>query len=68
MIGFTGTGGAGKSSVVDELVRRFHREFPERRIGLLLIDPTRRPRNSARQHGLKCVVHKAGSALKAAVC
>lgn len=42
VIGFTGTGGAGKSSVVDELVRRFHSEFPERRIGLLLVDPTRR--------------------------
>jgi methylmalonyl-CoA mutase len=42
VIGFTGTGGSGKSSVVDELVRRFHREFPERSIGLVLIDPTRR--------------------------
>jgi methylmalonyl-CoA mutase len=42
VIGFTGTGGAGKSSVVDELVRRFRLEFPEKRIGLLLVDPTRR--------------------------
>jgi methylmalonyl-CoA mutase len=42
VIGFTGTGGAGKSSVVDEVVRRFRLEFPERRIGLLLVDPTRR--------------------------
>jgi methylmalonyl-CoA mutase len=42
VIGFTGTGGSGKSSVVDELVRRFHAEFPERRLGLLLVDPTRR--------------------------
>jgi methylmalonyl-CoA mutase len=42
VIGFTGTGGSGKSSVVDELVRRFRSEFPERSIGLLLVDPTRR--------------------------
>jgi methylmalonyl-CoA mutase len=42
VIGFTGTGGSGKSSVVDELVRRFHLEFPEKSVGLLLVDPTRR--------------------------
>ena len=42
VIGFTGTGGAGKSSVVDELVRRFRVAHPQLRIGLLLVDPTRR--------------------------
>jgi methylmalonyl-CoA mutase len=42
VVGFTGTGGSGKSSVVDELVRRFHGEFPDRHVGLLLVDPTRR--------------------------
>lgn len=42
VVGFTGTGGAGKSSVVDELVRRFRLELPERTIGLVLMDPTRR--------------------------
>ena len=42
VVGFTGTGGAGKSSVVDEMVRRFRLEFPSRRIGCLLVDPTRR--------------------------
>jgi len=42
VVGFTGTGGAGKSSVVDELVRRFRLDFPDCNIGLLLIDPTRR--------------------------
>jgi isobutyryl-CoA mutase len=42
VIGFTGTGGAGKSSVVDELVRRLRRDAPELRIALLLVDPTRR--------------------------
>ncbi len=42
VVGFTGTGGAGKSSVVDELVRRFRQALPERRIGVVLVDPTRR--------------------------
>ncbi|MBW2269004.1 MAG: cobalamin-dependent protein [Deltaproteobacteria bacterium] len=42
VVGFTGTGGAGKSSVVDELLRRFRHEFPECSIALLLVDPTRR--------------------------
>jgi len=42
VVGFTGTGGAGKSSVVDELVRRLRIDYPELAIGLLLIDPTRR--------------------------
>jgi methylmalonyl-CoA mutase len=42
VIGLTGTGGSGKSSVLDELVRRLHRDFPERSLGILLMDPTRR--------------------------
>jgi methylmalonyl-CoA mutase len=42
VIGFTGTGGAGKSSVVDELVRRLRRDAPDLRLALLLVDPTRR--------------------------
>jgi len=42
VIGFTGTGGAGKSSVVDELVMRLRRDAPVLRIALLLVDPTRR--------------------------
>ncbi|MEE8165618.1 MAG: methylmalonyl-CoA mutase family protein, partial [Myxococcota bacterium] len=42
IVGFTGTGGAGKSSVVDELVRRLRRDAPGIRIALLLVDPTRR--------------------------
>ncbi|HVP29952.1 MAG TPA: methylmalonyl-CoA mutase family protein [Myxococcota bacterium] len=42
VVGLTGTGGAGKSSVVDELVRRLRFDAPGRRIGLLLVDPTRR--------------------------
>ncbi len=42
IVGFTGTGGAGKSSVVDEIVRRLRRDQPALTIGCLLVDPTRR--------------------------
>ncbi|TAM28805.1 MAG: methylmalonyl-CoA mutase, partial [Nevskiaceae bacterium] len=42
VIGFTGTGGAGKSSVVDELLLRFLEAFPTMRIAVLAVDPTRR--------------------------
>ena len=42
VIGFTGTGGAGKSSVVDEVVQRFLAYFPAMRIAVLAVDPTRR--------------------------
>jgi methylmalonyl-CoA mutase len=42
VLGFTGTGGAGKSSVVDEIVRRFRLDAPALRIGIVLVDPTRR--------------------------
>ncbi|PKM00955.1 MAG: methylmalonyl-CoA mutase, partial [Gammaproteobacteria bacterium HGW-Gammaproteobacteria-7] len=41
-LGITGTGGAGKSSVTDELVNRFLQHFPQMRIGVLAVDPTRR--------------------------
>ncbi|MGH8273349.1 MAG: methylmalonyl-CoA mutase family protein, partial [Gammaproteobacteria bacterium] len=42
VVGLTGTGGAGKSSVVDELLLRFLHAFPEMRIAVLAVDPTRR--------------------------
>lgn len=42
VLGVTGTGGAGKSSVVDELLLRFLHSFPEMRIAVLAVDPTRR--------------------------
>ncbi|MGA0587498.1 methylmalonyl-CoA mutase family protein [Dyella sp. KRB-257] len=42
VIGITGTGGAGKSSVVDELLLRFLQAFPKMRIAVLAVDPTRR--------------------------
>jgi len=42
VIGITGTGGAGKSSVTDELLNRVLASFPEKRIAVLAVDPTRR--------------------------
>ena len=42
VVGITGTGGAGKSTVTDELLGRFAQHFPEMRIAVLAVDPTRR--------------------------
>jgi methylmalonyl-CoA mutase len=42
VLGITGTGGAGKSSVTDELLNRFGQCFPAMRIAVLAVDPTRR--------------------------
>ena len=40
-LGITGTGGAGKSSITDELVRRFIRDFPDKSVAILAVDPSR---------------------------
>ena len=42
VIGITGTGGAGKSSVTDELLSRFAQHLPDISIAILAVDPTRR--------------------------
>jgi methylmalonyl-CoA mutase len=42
VVGITGTGGAGKSSVTDELLNRFGQCFPDMKIAVLAVDPTRR--------------------------
>ena len=42
VVGITGTGGAGKSSVTDEILNRFVTCFPDMRIAVLAVDPTRR--------------------------
>jgi methylmalonyl-CoA mutase len=42
VVGFTGTGGSGKSSILDELVLRFRTDFPDRRIAVISVDPSRR--------------------------
>lgn len=47
VLGITGTGGAGKSSLTDELVRRFLREFDDKTIAILSIDPTKQKTGGA---------------------
>ncbi len=47
ILGITGTGGAGKSSLVDELVRRFLIDFPEKYIGVISVDPSKRKTGGA---------------------
>ncbi len=47
VIGLTGTGGAGKSSLTDEIVRRFINDFPDLRVAILSIDPTKRKTGGA---------------------
>jgi len=42
VLGITGTGGAGKSSLTDELLRRFLLDAPDRRVAVLSVDPTRK--------------------------
>ncbi len=42
VLGITGTGGAGKSSLTDELLNRFRAAFPDLDIAVLAVDPTRR--------------------------
>ena len=41
LVGITGTGGAGKSSLTDELVRRFLTEFEDLTIGIISVDPSK---------------------------
>lgn len=47
VLGITGTGGAGKSSLVDELVRRFLIDFKDKYIGIISVDPTKRKTGGA---------------------
>ncbi|MFN3343641.1 MAG: methylmalonyl-CoA mutase family protein, partial [Flavobacteriales bacterium] len=47
VLGITGTGGAGKSSMVDEIVRRFLLDFPDKHIGIVSVDPSKRKTGGA---------------------
>lgn len=47
ILGITGTGGAGKSSMIDELIRRFLRDFPDKKLGIISVDPSKRKTGGA---------------------
>ncbi|MCB0642056.1 MAG: methylmalonyl-CoA mutase, partial [Phaeodactylibacter sp.] len=47
ILGITGTGGAGKSSLVDELIRRFLADFEDKRIAVVSVDPSKRKTGGA---------------------
>ncbi|MHA2098226.1 MAG: methylmalonyl-CoA mutase family protein [Candidatus Kariarchaeaceae archaeon] len=47
VIGVTGTGGAGKSSLTDELVSRFLLDFPDKTVAVVSIDPSKRKSGGA---------------------
>ncbi|GGJ83123.1 Fused isobutyryl-CoA mutase [Lentibacillus kapialis] len=47
VLGITGTGGAGKSSLTDELIRRFVNEIPDKKIAIISIDPTKKKTGGA---------------------
>lgn len=47
VLGITGTGGAGKSSLVDELLRRFLLDFPDKSIAIVSVDPSKRKTGGA---------------------
>jgi methylmalonyl-CoA mutase len=47
VLGITGTGGAGKSSLVDELVRRFLIDFKDKKIAIVSVDPSKRKTGGA---------------------
>ncbi|HUS87131.1 MAG TPA: methylmalonyl-CoA mutase family protein [Bacteroidales bacterium] len=47
VLGITGTGGAGKSSLVDEFVRRFLIDFPDKNMAIVCVDPSKRKTGGA---------------------
>ena len=47
VLGITGTGGAGKSSLIDELIRRFLNDFDNIKIGIICVDPSKRKSGGA---------------------
>jgi isobutyryl-CoA mutase len=47
VLGVTGTGGSGKSSLVDEFIRRFMSDFPDKKLGVICVDPSKRKTGGA---------------------
>ncbi len=47
VLGITGTGGAGKSSLIDELLLRFHQYYKDKKVALVSVDPTKKKTQGA---------------------
>lgn len=47
VLGITGTGGAGKSSLIDEIIRRFLMDFDDKKLGIISVDPSKRKTGGA---------------------
>jgi methylmalonyl-CoA mutase len=47
VVGLTGTGGAGKSSLTDEILRRFQAAHPDKSVAVVSVDPTKRKSGGA---------------------
>ncbi len=47
VLGITGTGGAGKSSLIDELLIRWRAQYPDKKVALVSVDPTRKSTQGA---------------------
>jgi methylmalonyl-CoA mutase len=47
VLGITGTGGAGKSSLIDETLLRFHRYYGDKNVALISVDPTKKKTQGA---------------------
>jgi isobutyryl-CoA mutase len=47
VVGITGTGGAGKSSLIDEILLRINRYFPAKKVALISVDPTKKKTQGA---------------------
>jgi len=47
ILGITGTGGSGKSSMVDEIIRRFLTTYPEKKMAVISVDPSKRKTGGA---------------------
>ncbi len=47
VLGITGTGGSGKSSMVDEIIRRFLHDFEDKTIAIISVDPSKRKTGGA---------------------
>lgn len=47
VLGITGTGGAGKSSLIDELLQRFLNAYPDKKLAVVCVDPSKKKTGGA---------------------